>query len=212
MQFWNNYLIKYVYTTLQNIMKTEIDFTKLKKHFLSSFSLSFSFLRWPSLLNITWNKMKTYSINRDVMFTIQNHQIQWDYVCPWYSFLVKNTSMRHKKNLSNSIWVFFGSCTVFTFLFPNFQIFRPEYHWRDQSSRNVHMVHQNWYRISFTFKVILKIHFNFATLHKHCMSFIYIVYCWRDFISRNVHLVHRNWYRFRFAHFNPWVEASADNL
>jgi hypothetical protein len=36
--------------------------------------------------------------------------------------------------------------------FSDFQIFRPEYHWRDLISRNAHLVHQNWYRISFICK------------------------------------------------------------
>jgi hypothetical protein len=39
--------------------------------------------------------------------------------------------------------------TVFNFFF---QLFRPEYYWRDLSSRNAHLLHQNWYRISFTLK------------------------------------------------------------
>jgi hypothetical protein len=34
--------------------------------------------------------------------------------------------------------------------FLDFQLFRPKYHWRDLISRNAHLVHQNWYRISFT--------------------------------------------------------------
>jgi hypothetical protein len=38
-----------------------------------------------------------------------------------------------------------GSFTVFTFFW--FQLFRPEHHWRD--FLNAHLVHQNWYRISF---------------------------------------------------------------
>jgi hypothetical protein len=48
---------------------------------------------------------------------------------------------------------FFGSFTDFTlcFLFSRFQFFRPEHHWRDFIGRNAHLVHQNWYRISFTF-------------------------------------------------------------
>jgi hypothetical protein len=50
----------------------------------------------------------------------------------------------------HSIW-FFGSYTVFTIVY-GFPTFRPEYHWRDLSSRNAHLVHQNWYRISFTFR------------------------------------------------------------
>jgi hypothetical protein len=37
--------------------------------------------------------------------------------------------------------------------FFGFQLFRPEYHWRDLISRNAHLVHQNWYRISFTSKL-----------------------------------------------------------
>jgi hypothetical protein len=35
-------------------------------------------------------------------------------------------------------------------LFSDFQLFRPEYHWRDLISRNAHLLHQNWYCISFT--------------------------------------------------------------
>jgi hypothetical protein len=41
-------------------------------------------------------------------------------------------------------------CNFHSF-FPDFQLCRPEYHWKDLSSRNAHLVHQNWYRISFTF-------------------------------------------------------------
>jgi hypothetical protein len=47
--------------------------------------------------------------------------------------------------------IVFGSNTLFIFFFSDFQLFRPEYHWRDLSSRNAHLVHQNWYRTSFTF-------------------------------------------------------------
>jgi hypothetical protein len=36
-------------------------------------------------------------------------------------------------------------------LFSDFQLFWHEYHWRDLVSRNAHLVHQNWYRISFHF-------------------------------------------------------------
>jgi hypothetical protein len=50
----------------------------------------------------------------------------------------------------HSIWVFFGSYTVFT-IFDGFSTFWRECHWRDLISRNAHLVHQNWYRISFTF-------------------------------------------------------------
>jgi hypothetical protein len=38
----------------------------------------------------------------------------------------------------------------FSHFFRVSNFFRPEYHWRDLISRNVHLVHQNWYRISFT--------------------------------------------------------------
>jgi hypothetical protein len=30
------------------------------------------------------------------------------------------------------------------FVFSDFQLFRPEYHWIDLSSRNAHLVHKNW--------------------------------------------------------------------
>jgi hypothetical protein len=50
--------------------------------------------------------------------------------------------------------MFFGSYTVFTICFSNFLLFWPEYHWRDLSSRNVHLMHQHWFRISFTYKHI----------------------------------------------------------
>jgi hypothetical protein len=49
-----------------------------------------------------------------------------------------------------TVFGFFGSFTDFTF-FSDFQLFRSEYHWRDFISRNMHLVHQNWCRISFTF-------------------------------------------------------------
>jgi hypothetical protein len=37
-----------------------------------------------------------------------------------------------------------------------FVFFWPEYHWRDLSSWNAHLVHQNWYCISFTYNALLK--------------------------------------------------------
>jgi hypothetical protein len=47
--------------------------------------------------------------------------------------------------------VFIGSFVVFTFfLFLISIFFRPEHHQRELISRNVHLVHQNWYRISLT--------------------------------------------------------------
>jgi hypothetical protein len=53
----------------------------------------------------------------------------------------------------HTIWVFFSALIESSQCFLDFQLFRPEYHWRDLSSRNAHLVHQNWYRISFTLKL-----------------------------------------------------------
>jgi hypothetical protein len=50
----------------------------------------------------------------------------------------------------HSIWVFFRLFYSFH-NFSDFLHFRSEYHWRDLISRNAHLVHQNWYRISFIF-------------------------------------------------------------
>jgi hypothetical protein len=62
---------------------------------------------------------------------------------------------------------FFGSFTVFTILrIANF--FGP-YHWRDLISRNAHLVHQNWYRISFTLIKIWLIQFDWLSVPlKNC--------------------------------------------
>jgi hypothetical protein len=46
----------------------------------------------------------------------------------------------------HSIWVL----SALSYFFSGFPTFRHEHHWRDFISRNVHLVHQNWYRISFT--------------------------------------------------------------
>jgi hypothetical protein len=40
------------------------------------------------------------------------------------------------------------------FFLSDFQFFRPEYHWRDLISPNAHLVHQNWYRVSFTLQTM----------------------------------------------------------
>jgi hypothetical protein len=57
---------------------------------------------------------------------------------------------------SMALYLFFCFFYLFLYTFHNsfrdFQLFRPEYHWRDLSSRNPHLVHQNWYRTSFTFQ------------------------------------------------------------
>jgi hypothetical protein len=47
-------------------------------------------------------------------------------------------------------YLVFSAHIQFSFFFSDFQLFRPEYHWRDLSSRNAHLVHQKWYHISFT--------------------------------------------------------------
>jgi hypothetical protein len=57
---------------------------------------------------------------------------------------------------STSIWFFRLYCSFHNF--SDFQLFRPEYHWRDLISPNVHLVNQNWYRISFTFKTNIIMH------------------------------------------------------
>jgi hypothetical protein len=50
----------------------------------------------------------------------------------------------------NFMALYLGFIGSFTFFF-GFTTFRPEHHWRDLISRNTHLVHQNWYRINFTF-------------------------------------------------------------
>jgi hypothetical protein len=50
-----------------------------------------------------------------------------------------------------ALW-FFSSLLQFSGIFStDFQLFRSEHHWRDFIIRNAHLVHQNWYRVSFTF-------------------------------------------------------------
>jgi hypothetical protein len=45
----------------------------------------------------------------------------------------------------------FGFLTFYSLAFWIF-MFRPEHHGRDNICRNAHLVHQNWYRRSFTFE------------------------------------------------------------
>jgi hypothetical protein len=54
----------------------------------------------------------------------------------------------------NFMALYLGFIGSFTF-FSGFPTFRLEHHWRDLISRNAHLVHQNWYRISFTFYILL---------------------------------------------------------
>jgi hypothetical protein len=77
--------------------------------------------RLPSILH-------TYLLLRQLITSQSISSISWHNIC-FFQFLY-------------SLVQFFSS---------DFQLFRPEYHWRDLSSRNAHLVHQNWYRISFTF-------------------------------------------------------------
>jgi hypothetical protein len=49
-------------------------------------------------------------------------------------------------------YLVFSALIQFSIFSPDFQHFQPEYHWWDLSSRNAHLVHQNWYGISFTWK------------------------------------------------------------
>ena len=55
-----------------------------------------------------------------------------------------------------SICFFFQLCYSFHILFPDFKLFRSEYHWRDVNCRNAYLVHQNWYDSSFMFLHISK--------------------------------------------------------
>jgi hypothetical protein len=59
-----------------------------------------------------------------------------DIVC----FVLKGTENLPLTRMQNREKHYFGLSSFF----------RPEYHWRYLSSRNAHLVHQNWYRISFT--------------------------------------------------------------
>jgi hypothetical protein len=63
----------------------------------------------------------------------------------------------------HSIWLFW-----LLYSFHNFFFRFPTYHWRDLISENVHLVHQNWYRISFTFEEFMAslIHFHLVMIHK----------------------------------------------
>jgi hypothetical protein len=66
------------------------------------------------------------------------------------------------------IYIVFGffSRPLYSFhiFFSDFQLFRPEYHRRDLNSRNAHLVHQNWYRISFALHFVCFIVFVFMIL------------------------------------------------
>jgi hypothetical protein len=75
-------------------------------------------------------------------------------------------SLRHSFTLWR-IWLNFMALSLvfirrlfqFSLFFPpDFQLFRPEHHWGDLSSRNVHLVHQNCYRISFILMYLTNIY------------------------------------------------------
>jgi hypothetical protein len=69
----------------------------------------------------------------------------------------------------HSICFFFSALVHFWrfFLFSHFQLFRAGYHWKDLSSRNAHLVHQNWYRISFTFLLLCPFDIFWGTENKY---------------------------------------------
>jgi hypothetical protein len=70
-------------------------------------------------------------------------------------------SLRHSSILRRILlnfmalrFVFIRQLLQFSHFFSDFQLFRPEHHWRDLSSQNAHLVHQNCLRISFTFVLV----------------------------------------------------------
>jgi hypothetical protein len=119
-----------------------------------------------------WNDSHTHSFFENWLilkfgktFSVLALKYEYEVNCQeksrFYKFISKRRTISLMHNsILRSIWlnfmaiclVFIGSFKLFTFFFPlDFQLFRPEHHWRDLSSRNAHLVHQNWYRISFTF-------------------------------------------------------------
>jgi hypothetical protein len=78
---------------------------------------------------------------------VQKHQIS----CAYSLNSIKDYLPRHS-SIIQRIWLnFMALCfgfhpTLFQFslLFSDFQLFRPEHHWRNLGSRNAHLVHQNW--------------------------------------------------------------------
>jgi hypothetical protein len=79
----------------------------------------------------------------------------------WYSILIVLTAVLFiYRGLEGSLlyhWLHFTALCFELFWdlyihnISDFQIFRAEFQWRDVSYRNVHLVHQNWYCMIFTF-------------------------------------------------------------
>jgi hypothetical protein len=87
----------------------------------------------------------------------------------------------------HSIWYFRLFLTIFGL--PTF--FRPKYHWRDYSSRNAHLVHQNGKHICFTSTPDPTIVFSGSVLSSirfyiWFLDYVYIfTHCWtRYFVSK----------------------------
>jgi hypothetical protein len=77
----------------------------------------------------------------------------------------------------NFIAPFFGfhptALSDFTF-FPDFQLFRPEHHWRDLSSRNAHLEHQNCSRICFTKISYRSVGRSFSGLNRRTSPWLFV--------------------------------------
>jgi hypothetical protein len=60
--------------------------------------------------------------------------------------------------------------------------FRPEYHGRDLSSRNAHLAHRNWYRVSFTYKHAMQVKLEYCYIGKdNCRwRYWYPLICHKD--------------------------------
>jgi hypothetical protein len=73
---------------------------------------------------------------------VQKHQI----FCAFHYYLPRHSSIIRRIWLNFMALCFGFHPTLFQFslLFSDFQLFRPEHHWRNLSSRNAHLVHQNW--------------------------------------------------------------------
>jgi hypothetical protein len=107
----------------------------------------------------------------------------------------RNISLMHSSILWR-IWIKGMKTTFilvgcFTFFFFDFQIFRPEFHRRDLIGRNVHLLYQNWYQISFTLKHQEDILCSTAKIRLRIED-LYSLW-------PNAHLVHQNWCRISFT-------------
>jgi hypothetical protein len=109
----------------------------------------------------------------------------------------KIISLMHSSILRR-IWLnFMALCLVFirrlfqfSHFFSDFQLFRPEHHWRDLSSRNVHLVHQNCYRISFTSDWSLTWLYPYTCMHMKHRSLQWTPKEWIQIIPSKIPLHH----------------------